>query len=201
VWSSLVLGFGLGFLVGFELGPMSAWLIRTTLRSGYGAGAAIAAGVGVVDLCYAGIGVTGVATALRSDDLRTVAGLIGAIVIGYLGVTALLAARQPAPEVVQPDLLRPRLAFVLSLGATAINPATIGSWAAVFAGLGTQGRNLATLVVGVGLGSLSWLVILTGLISLIRHGLTRRGFQIADIACGVCMLALAVFVAYRAVAA
>ena len=121
MWSSLVLGFGLGFLVGFELGPMSAWLIRTTLRSGYGAGAAIAAGVGVVDLCYAGIGVTGVATALRSDDLRTVAGLIGAIVIGYLGVTALLAARQPAPEVVQPDLLRPRRAFVLSLGATAIN--------------------------------------------------------------------------------
>jgi threonine/homoserine/homoserine lactone efflux protein len=60
VWSSLVLGFGLGFLVGFQLGPMSAWLIRTTLRSGFAAGAAIAARVGVIDLCYAGIGVTAI---------------------------------------------------------------------------------------------------------------------------------------------
>jgi putative LysE/RhtB family amino acid efflux pump len=200
VWGSVAIGFGLGFLVSFQLGPMSAWLIRTTLHSGLASGAAIAAGVGLIDLCYAAVGVTGAAAILRSPWLSARAGLIGAAVVGYLGVRALLAARRPVTSLDRPDHVTPRRAFVLSLGATAINPATLGSWAAIFAGLGTAGRNLGGLVVGVGLGSPCWLLVLAGFIAVIRHGLNRRGFQIADAVSGACMVALAGFLGYRALA-
>jgi putative LysE/RhtB family amino acid efflux pump len=197
MFTSALIGFGLGFLVALQLGPMSAWLIRSTLRSGFRTGAAIGLGVGVIDLLYAAIGVTGVAAALRSDWIRTIAGLIGSIAVSYLGVRALQAACHPATETCRPDRIRPLRAFTVVLGATALNPATIGSWAAVFAGLGTEGRNLPALVIGVGLGSLTWMVLLAAAISLVRHSLGRRGFQIADALSGASMLILAAFVLVR----
>jgi len=46
---SAVTGFGLGFLVALQLGPMSLFLIRSTLRSGWRVGLAIGAGIALVD--------------------------------------------------------------------------------------------------------------------------------------------------------
>ncbi len=50
---SLVVGFGLGFLVALQLGPMSLFLIRSTLRRGWAVGLAIGAGIAVIDGLYA----------------------------------------------------------------------------------------------------------------------------------------------------
>jgi putative LysE/RhtB family amino acid efflux pump len=47
--TALVAGFGLGFLVAAQLGPISLLAIRSTLRSGAPVGLAIGAGVAVVD--------------------------------------------------------------------------------------------------------------------------------------------------------
>ena len=59
----------------------------------------------------------------------------------------------------------PRRAFLTSLGATASNPATIVSWAAIFAGASAAGAAKTTtagalLVAGVGVGSLMWVTVL-----------------------------------------
>ena len=43
-------GFGLGFFVALQLGPLSLYLIRSTLRNGWKVGLAIAAGIAVIDL-------------------------------------------------------------------------------------------------------------------------------------------------------
>ena len=53
---ALIVGFGLGFLVALQLGPMSLFLIRSTLRRGWGVGLAIGAGIAVVDALYAAAG-------------------------------------------------------------------------------------------------------------------------------------------------
>jgi hypothetical protein len=44
---AVIIGFGLGFLVALQLGPMSLFLIRSTLRSGWRVGVAIGAGLRV----------------------------------------------------------------------------------------------------------------------------------------------------------
>jgi len=194
-------GMGLGFVVAVQLGPMSAWIISSTLRAGFAIGAAMSAGVALIDLAYATVGVSGVAAALRSPTVARVAGLLGAAVVAWLGLAALRAARHPDVTSGRAVPANPVRAFGLSLAATAVNPATIGSWAAIFAGLGTSGHNLPALVAGVGLGTLVWLTTLSGVISVIRRGLSRRGFQLADALSGACMLVLAGVLAVRAFAA
>ena len=53
---ALTIGFGLGFLVAMQLGPMSLFLIRSTLRGGWAVGLSIGAGIALVDALYAAAG-------------------------------------------------------------------------------------------------------------------------------------------------
>jgi threonine/homoserine/homoserine lactone efflux protein len=56
-----IVGFGLGFAVALQLGPMSLFLIRSTLRAGWRVGLAAGTGIAVVDALYATCGVAGAA--------------------------------------------------------------------------------------------------------------------------------------------
>ncbi|MGO8055761.1 LysE family transporter, partial [Rhizobium leguminosarum] len=76
------------------------------------------------------------------------------------------------------ELATPKRAFVVALGATASNPLTIASWAAVFAAASTagaaEGAAVLTLLAGVGLGSMAWMAVLTGGVSLLRRHVGDR---------------------------
>jgi putative LysE/RhtB family amino acid efflux pump len=80
----------------------------------------------------------------------------------------------------------PVKAFATMVGLTLTNPATILSFAALFAsiGAGTRGPAGATLVVaGVFAGSVAWWAILTGAIAGFRARLTPgivRGFNVVS---------------------
>ena len=56
---ALGVGFGLGFLVSAQLGPVSLLVIRSVLRGGLAVGLAMAAAVGLIDAGYATLGVPG----------------------------------------------------------------------------------------------------------------------------------------------
>jgi threonine/homoserine/homoserine lactone efflux protein len=47
---SALAGFGLGFFVALQLGPMSLFLIRSTLRGGWTVGLAIGAGIAMYEV-------------------------------------------------------------------------------------------------------------------------------------------------------
>ena len=70
-------GFGLGFVVALQLGPVSLYQIRTTLRNGLAVGLAFAAGIALVDLAYAALGAAGVAPLLRIGSLETISACSG----------------------------------------------------------------------------------------------------------------------------
>jgi putative LysE/RhtB family amino acid efflux pump len=79
-----------------------------------------------------------------------------------------------AAEVAARDLMTTTAAtFMLTIA----NPATILSFAAIFAGLGLAGRSqpleAAALVVGVFCGSLGWWFFLSGVVSLLRSRLPQ----------------------------
>lgn len=86
---SLFVGFGLGFFVAMQLGPMSLLLIRSTLRHGRRTGLAIGAGIATVDALYACAGAAGAASLLEIHALQATLGLAGAAVLIAVGVRTL----------------------------------------------------------------------------------------------------------------
>ena len=155
--AALLIGFGLGASVAAQLGPMSLLTIRSTLRNGVRVGLAIGAGIAVIDTLYAAAGAAGAAGMLTFEPVRMVAGIVGAVVLVYLGAKTLCSAfRIRLGGETGEELATPKRAFVVALGATASNPLTIASWAAVFAAASTAGATegyaVLMLLAGVGLG-------------------------------------------------
>ena len=199
--TALVVGFGLGFLVAAQLGPISLLAIRSTLRNGVLVGVAIAAGVAIVDTLYAAAGAAGAAGLLSIEPLRLAFGVLGAVVLAVIGARTLWSAfRIRMGGESSEELATPRAAFVTALAATASNPLTIASWAAVFAAASTAGAGGGVaLLVGVGLGSLTMMSLLAGGVSVARRWVGPRMLRTVDGVAGVGVLGFGALLAYRTV--
>jgi putative LysE/RhtB family amino acid efflux pump len=198
---SVLIGFGLGFLVALQLGPMSLLLIRSTLRDGVRVGLAIGAGVAIIDALYAALGAAGAAPLLTVGPLRLVLGALGAVVLAWLGVRTLLAAIHVRAGLEGPaDVGDPRRAFRTSLGATASNPLTIASWAGIFAAASTgTSASAVPLVVGVAVGSATWMTLLASGVAVARRAVGPQAVLVADGIAGLGLLGFAGALGYRTV--
>ena len=199
---ALFVGFGLGFVVAAQLGPLSLFVIRSTLRSGVWIGLAIGAGVAVVDALYAAAGAAGAAGLLSIEPLRLAFGLTGAAVLAYLGVRTLMSAfRVRLGGEVPDEVSSPRRAFATALGATASNPLTIASWAAIFTAAGAAGAasdgGVAMLLAGVGIGSMTWMSMLATGVSLARRWVGDRTLRVVDGLAGAGLLGFGGLLAVR----
>jgi threonine/homoserine/homoserine lactone efflux protein len=190
----LALGFGLGFVVAAAIGPISLLCIRTVLRGALGAGVAIGAGAAVVDATYALLGALGAGQLLEVDALALALGLVGAGVLVLLGARTLWSAfRVRLGGESAEEVGTPARAFLTALAATASNPSTILSWAAVFAAASTASSVDGTsdtllLCLGVGAGTLTWFTTLSLTMAAIRSRVGDRLLQAVDIGSGVGLL-------------
>ena len=144
-------------------------------------GLAIGAGIAVIDGLYAALGAAGAAPLLTIDGLRTVLGLLGAAVLISLGTKTVISAfRVRAGLEAAEEVASPRKAFLTALGATASNPLTIASWAAVFAAASTAdvAEHSVLLVLGVGIGSLAWCSLLACVCAAARQRVGPRLLQV-----------------------
>jgi putative LysE/RhtB family amino acid efflux pump len=202
VIAALVIGFGLGASVAAQLGPISLLAIRSTLRNGLRVGLAIGAGVAVIDTLYASAGAAGATGVLAFEPARLAAGLAGAAILLVLGVRTLWSAfRIRLGGEARDELATPRRAFVVTLGATASNPLTIVSWAAIFAAASTagaaKGAAVVALLAGVGLGSLTWMCLLTGGVSIAGRFVGDRLLRAVDGLAGAGLVAFGGLLAIR----
>lgn len=185
-------GLAIGFAVAFALGPIGLLVIRRTIDRGWAYGLLSGVGVATADASYGAIAAFGL-TALTEllvgiDRPLGIAGGALLLVLAGRGLIETLAAGRPA-EARADALDAPRTArgarrtralvaaWASMVGLTATNPATILSFAALFAsiGAGTGGpAGAAAVVVGVFAGSVAWWILLTGAISLLRARLTPR---------------------------
>jgi putative LysE/RhtB family amino acid efflux pump len=204
---AFAVGFGLGFFVALQLGPMSLFLMRTTLRAGWLAGLAIGAGIAVVDALYAACGAAGAAPFLAFEPVRIALGLVGAAVLIGLGARTLYSAlRVRLGGELDAEVATPRRAFLTSLAGTASNPLTIASWAAIFAAASAAGAahtagDAVLLVAGVGVGSLSWVSALASGTAVARRAIGRRAVRGADAIAGLGLIGFGTALAYNAVSA
>jgi putative LysE/RhtB family amino acid efflux pump len=193
-------GFGLGFFVALQLGPLSLYLIRSTLRNGWEVGLAIASGIAVIDLAYATLGAAGAAPLLAIGPLDVILGLLGAAVLVLLGARTLWSAfRIRLGEGAEP--ISPRRGFLAALSATASNPLTIASWAAIFSAASAAGAagsvpSAALLIAGVGLGSLTWDVTLATGTALVGRAAGELLLRIVDLVAGIGLIGFGVALAY-----
>jgi putative LysE/RhtB family amino acid efflux pump len=195
---AIAIGFGLGLLVAAQVGPMSLFLVRGTLLGGLRTGLAIGAGIACVDALYAAAGAAGAAPLLTVDPLRVVLGVGGAVVLLVLGVrTAMTALRVRAGGEVADDVAMPRRAFATAVAGTASNPLTIASWGAIFAAASAGADAAAVpLVLGVGLGSLTSVSALAGLVAAARRAIGPRIARVADLVAGVGLIGFGGALAY-----
>lgn len=199
---ALAVGFGLGFFVALQLGPMSLFLIRSTLRAGWRVGLAVGAGIALVDALYAACGAAGAAPLLTIEPVRIGLGLVGAAVLVLLGARTLYSAfRIRHGGEIDAEVATPRRAFLTSLAATASNPLTIASWAAIFAaasaaGAGETPNGAVLLVTGAGLGSLTWVSVLATGTALAHRKLGDPAVRAADFVAGLGLLGFGSALAY-----
>ena len=128
--------------------------------------------------------------------------MAGAAVLVAMGARTLWSAfRVRIGGEVPAEVATPARAFLTSLAGTASNPATIVSWAAIFAAASTAGAartdaGAALLVGGVAIGSLTWVTLLATAIALARRAVGPRAIRIADGVAGVGLIGFGTALAY-----
>lgn len=196
----LLAGFGFGFLVAAQVGPIWLLCARSVLRGRLGIGLGIGAGAAIIDLLYAALGEAGAAQVLRIAALREVLGLVGAAFLIYLGARSIHAAfRVRAGMETAQEIATPRAAFLTALSATASNPMTIASWGAIFtaAGAARVAASPVLLVLGVGIGSFAWFLVLSLGMSLLRRRVPERGLRLIDVLSGLGLLGFGALLGVR----
>jgi threonine/homoserine/homoserine lactone efflux protein len=172
----LLKGLIIGFSIAAPVGPIGVLCIRRTLAQGRAVGFLSGLGAATADAFYgsiAGFGLTFIASFLLDQQLWF--SLIGGVFLCYLGgKTFLTPPAETAASVKGGGLLG---AYGSTFFLTLTNPATILSFAAIFAGLGlaNTNQNYSTaggLVLGVFLGSALWWLLLSGGVSLVRSRFT-----------------------------
>jgi threonine/homoserine/homoserine lactone efflux protein len=172
-FSFFLKGLIIGFAIAAPVGPIGVLCIRRTLADGRLIGFLSGLGAATADMCYGAIAAFGI-TALQSILARQQSWLkiIGGLFLIYLGVRAFLSS--PAQDAAAVPSRQGRVgAYLSTFALTLMNPATIISFAAVFAGLRLAesvqgGFSPAAMVAGVFVGSAAWWLLLSTGIGLLR---------------------------------
>ena len=131
------------------------------------------------------------------------AGRVGALVLAVIGARTLWSAfRVRLGGEADEEVAVPRRTFVTALAATASNPLTIATWAALFtaAGSSTATADPLPLLAGVALGTLTAFSLLSGLLTLMRTRMGERLLALIDVVAGAGLLGFAGLLAYRTAA-
>jgi len=183
----------IGLAIAAPVGPIGALCIRRTLRDGRAAGLAVGLGAASADTVYGVAAALGVGAAVAALGVAGVwLRLLGGLFLCYLGWRTLRERPAERPAVLGARGLAG--AFGSTFLLTLSNPATIISFAAIFAGLGAGAdgggpAGAALLVAGVFLGSALWWLLLSGGVSLLRGRLTPTALGWVNVGSGALILA------------
>ena len=206
--TALLTGSGLGFLVAAQVGPVWLLAARSVILGRFITGIMIGLGAATIDMAYGALGLGGAASMLRISGLRLGLGLLGAAVLIALGALALRNATRVGDQTESSTPISPAAprAYLMALGATATNPLTITSWAAVFAAASTARITHTTpgavfLLAGIGLGTASWFTVLSTAMALVRRLAGRRVLQAINVISGLGLITFGIALAWQTAAA
>lgn len=166
---ALLRGLTFGFLIAMPVGPIGLLCIRRSLAYGWRAGFVSGLGAATADTVY---GMLAAAGLTFLSTLQRPAALVG-------GFLLLVMAWQTATSVpTQAATVKSSNLYLSTLALTITNPATIIVFLGLFAGASgiahTQESALWLLVLGVGLGSAAWWLVLAALTGWVGRGINER---------------------------
>jgi len=198
-------GYGLGLFLAAQVGPVTLLIVRSVLRGGraIAVGLAMAGAVAFIDLGYALVGLAGIGSLLNAGSARLWLGLVSAAILVGIGARTLwkgVRARTglEAPE----EVVAPSRAFLTAVAATALNPLTIALWTVSFpaaapARATTSTAASAGLLIGVGLGTLTWYAGFATALALVRRRIGRPLLRAIDVASGCGLIGFGGLLGYR----
>lgn len=196
---ALLRGVALGLAAAVPIGPVNVEIARRALRFGFAAGVALGLGAVTVDVVYALLSTLSFVKLLNQPAVLLPIAAAGALLLGYLGVQCLRAARSawkvdPLAEAdatadteATPDLARPavlRRAYLTGLLMTLLNPMTLVFWFVAVPAMGATpapaassqaaGADLPMMCVGVFVGTLAWVLTFSTLLAIAGHAAGSR---------------------------
>jgi len=174
----------IGFSLAAPIGPVGILCVRRTLEHGARYGLVIGVSAACCDVVYgivAAFGITLVSDFVTLEQywIRLVGGII-LLVIGY----GVFRTHPPVDKAVKAPRGHTWVVFSTAL-LVFTNPLTLFAFAAAFAVIGVKnivGHPVSglMLVAGVFFGSLTWFVLLTGLVHFFREKVMRVGFALVN---------------------
>lgn len=176
--SAFLVGAAAGYGIAIPVGPIAVLIVRTGLRRGFRLAAAAGAGTATADLVFASIAlVVGAAVSGAITSVLVPVRLAAAAVLMGLAVRGLVRLRRIEVRS-EPDGPSSALrVYLLFLGLTLLNPATIVYFVSLAVGLPEISEDLAAralFVIGVVLASLSWQTGLAAVGAALHARLTPR---------------------------
>lgn len=180
----LIKGAIVGFSIAAPIGPISVLCIKRTFDYGRLSGLFSGIGAACGATCYGAIATFGLT--LVSDiilNLQVWMRLIGGAFLIYLGIKTFLSKSLQKPKIVSHKTLVNDLISTFFL--TLVNPMTIISYLAIFAGLDiatTHGqiKNAIFLVIGIFIGAMTWWIIVAEGLTLLKDRLTQQMLRLIN---------------------
>jgi arginine exporter protein ArgO len=202
--SAFVIGAVAGYAIAIPVGPIAVLIVRTGLRRGFGIAAAAGAGTATVDLIYAITAVVvggAVTSALTAVLLPMRLAAAGALL--YLAVRALMKLGRTDVSLDSGDDRPAARTYLLFLGLTLLNPATVAYFVTLAVGLPEIALDAASRIafaVGAALASLSWQTLLAAVGAALHARLTRRIEMATALLSSAILIAFALKIAADALA-
>ncbi len=176
----LLKGIILGLSIAAPVGPIGILCIRRTLANGMGIDFISGLGAATADALYgliAALGISVVSVFLL--DHQVYLRLSGGLFLLYLGFATFRSIPVEVSATAHENVKGFLGAYISTVFLTITNPMTILSFAAVFAGLGSDDKagdylSSVLLVVGVFSGSTLWWFILSGMVSALRQKFDKK---------------------------
>lgn len=203
-FSILASGFGAGFLIAAQVGPIWLLCFRNGIRFGFPAAFGIGLGAAIIDTLYCVLGALGAAVLLSAHSTQRVISIVGALVISWIGIKTIVTHRKTIDAGIDETAVKtPSFgsALRLSLLATASNPLTIISWVALLSAASTfltvtSGK--IGFAFGVGGGSFLFFLTLSLVASYMGRRLSAHWVRRIDQISAYLFLVFALLLVYRA---
>ena len=176
--SAFLIGAAAGYAIAIPVGPIAVLIVRTGLRRGFRFAAAAGAGTATVDLIYAVAAVLlGAAIVPALGPLVVPLRLAAAAVLIALAFRGLLQLRAHRVAVETDDTRSVVRTYLLFLGLTLLNPATVAYFVTLAVGLPEIAQDAGSRIafaLGAALSSLSWQTVLAAIGAALHTRLTPR---------------------------
>lgn len=192
-------GAAIGLAVAAPIGPAGLLCIHRTLAQGIATGLTTGLGFASAHALYGTLAAIGITVADQGNG-QFIMRLLGALMLMYL---ALKALRGSPSALSAPRRTQHVRSYATALAFTLGNPATLLAFALVVPGLTGQsaftGTNIALLVGGIFVGSISWWTTLSTAVAIARQRLTTSRLKVMNRVTGCVLAAMALLLLVHAI--